>query len=146
MDFFDRLNKELKKLGIDFDIFNDFEIKSNFKGIDRLSYDLLLSNPHIGLGPYERNRGIFFPPKHKELADIITIKSVHGAREAVRKIKALLRKGKYTLKQLRAALILAGVRAKVIAKTRARDASVKRRLLQVAKIYLNAAKRLGKEK
>jgi hypothetical protein len=144
MDIFKKLEGELKNLGIKEDLFKDFEVKSAWSDIDKLSYDLLFSNPHIGMGSYE-HRGIFFPPKHKELADIITIKSVSGAREAVRKIKALLRRGKYTLKQLRAALILAGVRAKVIAKTRAVSAAVKRRLLQVAKIYLNAAKRLGKK-
>ncbi len=145
MKIFDKMDKELRKLGLDWDFFGDFEIKSNWRDVNKLSYNLLFSNPHIGLEPVEK-RGIFFPPKHKELADIITIKSISGAREAVRKIKALLRKRKYTLKQLRAALILAGARARVIAKTRAKDPAVKRRLLQVANIYLNAAKRLGKEK
>jgi hypothetical protein len=144
MNIFKKLDEELKNLGIKEDLFKDFEVKSILSEIDKLSYDLLFSNPHIGAGALE-HRGIFFPPKHKELADIITIKSVSGAREAVRKINALLRKGKYTLKQLRAALILAGVRAKVIAKTRAVSSAVKRRLLQVAKIYLNAAKRLGEK-
>ena len=131
IDIFEELEKELNR------------IRSRYKKFDKLGFEFLFSNPHIGVKP--EHGGIFFPAKHKELSDIITIKSVSGAREAVRKIKALLRKRKYTVKQLRAALILAGARAKVIAKTKAKDPKVKRRLLQVAKIYLNAAKRLGKK-
>jgi hypothetical protein len=127
------------------DIFGGLEKKSRSrqKNFDIFGFESLFSNSHIRVKS-ERD-GIFFPAKHKELSNIITIKSVSGAREAVRKIKALLRKRKYSAKQLRAALILAGARAKVIAKTKAKDPKVKRRLLQVAKIYLNAAKRLGKK-
>jgi len=127
MNIFKKLEKELRSLNFD------------------IGFDFTFDNSHDS-SILRSKKGIFFPPKHKELANIITIKSVSGARKAVRKIKALLRKGKYKLKQLRAALNLAGVRAKVIAKTKAKNPSVKRRLLQVSKIYLNAAKKLGKEK
>jgi hypothetical protein len=143
MSIFKSLEKELKNLGLNEDLFGDFKINSNRNYFD-IDFGFSFGNSHNSSNSRSR-KGIFFPAKHKELADIITIKSVHGARRAVRKIKSLLRKRKYSLKQLRASLILAGVRAKVIAKTRARDPAVKRRLLQVAKIYLSEAKKLGKK-
>jgi hypothetical protein len=125
----------------------DGEVLKLFDKVDFLSNSLLFKNSNPGKTKKSKTKGsknvnsIFFPPKHKKLSKIISIVSPEEARKAVRKIKQLVGKG-YTKKQLRASLILAGARAKVLAKSPHISAKEKRELKKVAEIYFNGAKSL----
>ncbi len=95
----------------------------------------------MGKRKKSKKRGIFFPAKHRKLAEIVTIESPAKARKAVKKLKRLIGKG-YTKKQIRGAMIIAYARAKALAKKKGISAKEKRELRQIAKIYLKAARSL----
>lgn len=84
-------------------------------------------------------RRLFFEPKHKKIADIISIKSVEEAKKSIKKILELAKKNirKYTPKQWRGFLILAGVRAKLLAKKKDISPEKRKEKLKIAKLYLD---------
>ncbi len=85
-----------------------------------------------------RRRGLFYKkPRHKDLAEIVTLESPRRARRAARKLKeefedARTRKRKVTIKR---ATVLAANRAKAARKRRNLSKKEKRELEEIAKIY-----------
>ncbi len=84
--------------------------------------------------------GLFKPPRHKDLAKIVTFESVSGARQAARKLKQLFKNASCERKLiiLRATQYAAN-RAKAGAKNPKFSASTKRKWLQVSRIYEKAS-------
>ena len=97
-------------------------------------------------------KGLFKPPKHKWIADIVTFESPTKARKAAKALVSYLssgRKGKMKIGKTRA---LAIVRALNYASNRAEAASrnpklkpaTKRELREISKIYKNAAEKASR--
>jgi len=122
----------------------DLSVLKTFKDVDEFANALLfkkkIKNNINNSNPIGKNT-IFFPPKHKKLSKIVSIVSPSEAKKSVEKIKKLVGKG-YTKKQLRASLILAGVRAKLLAKKPNISSKEKQELKKVAEIYFKGAKQI----
>ena len=96
--------------------------------------------------------GLFAPPRHKWLADIVSFKNPTKARESVRRlIKGLERGriGKMKIGEERALTILRGIkyaenRAKAAAKKRDLSAKERREFKKIAEIYDKAYERARK--
>jgi len=78
-----------------------------------------------------RRKTIFFPPRHKKLADIISIESPAAFRESIRKLK---RMGIGATEKR--ALVLAQNRAKAMLKKRSLSAKERRELQAIARMRL----------
>jgi hypothetical protein len=78
-----------------------------------------------------RRRTIFFPPRNKKLADIISIESAAVFKESIRR----LQRGGLTATEKRA-LVLAQNRAKAMLKKRSLSANERRQLESIARIPL----------
>ena len=78
-----------------------------------------------------RRKTIFFPPRNRKLADIISIESPAAFRESIRKLK---RMGLDT--RAKRALVLAQNRAKAMLKKKSLSAKERRQLAQIARIPL----------
>lgn len=97
-------------------------------------------------------RGLFKPPKHKWLADIVSFKSITAARKsAQRLLKALKRKriagrkiGRKTALVIVRALYYAANRAKAAAKRKGLSARERKQLLGVSKVYRKAGEKASK--
>lgn len=81
--------------------------------------------------PRGRRRTIFFPPRHKKLADIISIESPAAFRESIRR---LTRVGIGATEKR--ALVLAQNRAKAMLKKRNLSAKERRELATIARMPL----------
>jgi hypothetical protein len=92
-------------------------------------------------------RTIFFPAKHKDLAEIITIRSPKEAREAVRKLAEWANDDVNRVRTAIRAATLAANRALVSTRRKVRPLSPEERkeMLEVASIYRSATKRLSKK-
>ncbi|PYO52053.1 MAG: hypothetical protein DMD84_10970 [Candidatus Rokuibacteriota bacterium] len=78
-----------------------------------------------------RRKTIFFPPRHKKLADIISIESPAAFRESIRKLK---RMGIGATEKR--ALVLAQNRAKAMLKKRSLSEKERRELQAISRIRL----------
>ena len=92
----------------------------------------------------KRKKTMFFPPRHKAIAKIISIEDPKKARKAV---KTLLRKAKKTKRRstkvlIKRSMVLAANRAAASAKRKRLSAKERRELRTVARIYRNAAKKV----
>jgi hypothetical protein len=85
-----------------------------------------------------RRRTIFFPPRRKTLADIISIASPAAFRESIRQLK----RGGITATEKRA-LVLARNRAKAMLKKRSLSARERKELEAIARMPLPAVTRPG---
>ena len=83
-----------------------------------------------------RRRTIFFPPRHKKLADIISIESPAAFRESIRRLK---RMGIGPTEKR--ALVLAQNRAKAMLKKRNLSAKERRELQAIARMPLPAVEK-----
>jgi hypothetical protein len=91
--------------------------------------------------------GLFKPPKHKWLAEIISFETPSKARKSAKRLLNALRRGRIhgrrigrrTALTILKALVYAANRAKASAKRRNLSRKEKHELLQVAKIYRKAA-------
>jgi hypothetical protein len=90
------------------------------------------------------NKTIFFPPKSKSLAKIITIKSPKGAREASRKLVARFRrlKTRPAKRRTKRAVVLAANRAAASRKRKNLSAKERKQMLKVERIYRVAASKM----
>jgi len=97
--------------------------------------------------PGRGGRTIFFPPKHKELAEIITIRSPEEAREAVRKLGEWADDDPNRVRTAIRSATLAANRALVSTKRKTRPLSPeeKKEMLQVAEIYRSYTRVLSKK-
>jgi len=91
-----------------------------------------------------RNGGMFSPPRHKDLAKIVTFESISAARKAAATLlkmfkSARTKKRKVTIKR---ATVLAANRARVLARSHRIHASTKKRLREIARIYERAAEKM----
>ncbi|RLE45442.1 hypothetical protein DRJ25_05670 [Candidatus Woesearchaeota archaeon] len=91
-----------------------------------------------------RKKTMFFPPRHKKIAAIISIEDPKKARKAV---KTLLRRAKKTNRRktkvlIKRCMILAANRAEASAKRRNITKKEKRELRTVANIYRRAAREI----
>jgi hypothetical protein len=98
-------------------------------------------------GPGRRGRTMFFPPKHKALADIITIRSPEEAKEAVRKLGEWADDDPDRVRTAIRSATLAANRAMVSTKRRTRPLSREemKEMLQVAEIYRSYVRVLSKK-
>src|SRR6202171_3787918 len=96
--------------------------------------------------PGRGGRTIFFPPKHKTLAEIITIRSPEEAREAVRKLGEWADDDPVRVRTAIRSATLAANRALVSTKRRTRPLSREemKEMLQVADIYRSYTRQLSK--
>jgi hypothetical protein len=85
-----------------------------------------------------RRRTIFFPPRNKKLADIISIESPAAFKESIRR----LQRGGLTATEKRA-LVLAQNRAKAMLKKRSVSANERRQLESIARIPLPPVTRIA---
>jgi len=87
-----------------------------------------------------RRRTIFFPPKYKKYAKIITIANPRDARKAANKMLVEFRKAKTRAKKVRLKkmVVLAANRAKVIAKSGRVSPKERREMMQVYRVYREA--------
>jgi len=92
----------------------------------------------------KRTKTMFYsPPRHKWLANIITIRTPAEARKAAKKLLAMAKKAPRAKKVLiKKAMVLARNRALAMAKKRNLSAKEKRELRLVAKIYERAYKQI----
>ena len=95
-----------------------------------------------------KKKSIFFKAKHPKLVKIISIKSLRDASNSVKKIKKMANRGhsSFSKKQLRGALILAGVRARALANKKNIGRRERKKLKEIAEIYLKGAKDLHTHK
>ena len=80
--------------------------------------------------------GLFKPPSHQWLAEIVTFESITGAMEAARRLKNIFKRSSLSKKLtiLRATQYAAN-RARAFAKRKDLSPEVRRRLLRIAQIY-----------
>ena len=95
----------------------------------------------IGTSMRKKKGDLFKPPKHKDLAQIVTFESLSGAEQAVKKLKRLFesaktRKRKLTI--LRSTKYAAN-RARAGAKNPKFSPQTKRKWLKIAEIYEKAS-------
>jgi hypothetical protein len=97
--------------------------------------------------PGRRGRTIFFPAKHKTLAEIITIRSPEEAREAVRKLGEWADDDPDRVRTAIRSATLAANRALVSTRRRTRPLSPQERkeMLQVAEVYRSYTRQLSKK-
>jgi hypothetical protein len=97
--------------------------------------------------PGRGGKTIFFPPKHKALAEIITIRSPQEAREAVRKLGEWADDDPNRVRTAIRSATLAANRALVSTRRKTRPLSREemREMLQVAEIYRSYTKFLSKK-
>jgi hypothetical protein len=97
--------------------------------------------------PGRGGKTIFFPPKHKDLAEIITIRSPQEAREAVRKLGEWADDDPNRVRTAIRSATLAANRALVSTRRKTRPLSREemREMLQVAEIYRSYTKFLSKK-
>ena len=81
--------------------------------------------------PRGRRKTIFFPPRHKTLADIISIESPAAFRQSIRRLKQL-----GIGPREKRALVLAQNRAKAMLKKRTLSAKERRELQSIARMPL----------
>jgi len=95
----------------------------------------------------QSGRTIFFPARHKELAEIITIRSPKEAREAVRKLAEWADDDVGRVRTAIRAATLAANRALVSTRRKTRPLSPQERkeMLQVAEIYRRQTRRLSEK-
>ena len=86
--------------------------------------------------PRGRRRTIFFPPRHKKLADIISIESPAAFRESIRRLKRV----GIGAREKRA-LVLAQNRAKAMVRKRNLSPSERRQLRSIARMPLPAVEK-----
>jgi len=99
-----------------------------------------------------RKGGLFKPPRHKWLADIITFKSPSAARKAASKLTSALKRrrlgrkkiGKKTALIIERALNYAANRAKASARRKALSAKERKELKEISEIYRRATERAKK--
>jgi hypothetical protein len=98
-------------------------------------------------GAARPGRTIFFPPKHKALAEIITIRSPEEAREAVRKLGEWADDDPDRVRTAIRSATLAANRALVSTRRRTRPLSPeeKKEMLQVAEVYRGYTRLLSKK-
>ena len=97
-------------------------------------------------------RGLFKPPKHRWLAEIVTFKTPKAAREAARKlVNALKRRrlgsrriGRKTALTIARALNYAANRAAAAARSPKLSAKERRELVKISQIYRRAAEQAFK--
>jgi hypothetical protein len=104
-----------------------------------------LAQPTARPGP--RGRTIFFPPKDKTLADIITIRSPEGAKESVRQLDEWADDNPDRVRKAIRSATLAANRAEASTKRKTRPLSPKEReeMLQVAQIYRGFVRTLSEK-
>jgi hypothetical protein len=78
-----------------------------------------------------RRKTIFFPPKHRKLADIITIESPAAFRESIRKLKKM----GISAREKRA-LVLAQNRARAMLKKKSLSPRERKELQEIARMRL----------
>ena len=78
---------------------------------------------------------LFFPPKNKEIAEIIRIDSPKNAKKSVKQLAKLIDSGKLTIDKAIKYVTLAGNRAKAGAKRKNLSRKEKQELKEVAEIY-----------
>ena len=105
------------------------------------------SRTGAGARPGRGGRTIFFPPKHKALAEIITIRSPEEAREAVRKLGEWADDDPNRVRTAIRSATLAANRALVSTRRKTRPLSREemREMLQVAEIYRSYTRFLSKK-
>ena len=89
--------------------------------------------------------GLFRPPRHKDLAEIVSFRSVEEARKAARVLKRLYLRARSRERRLTIlrAVVLAANRARVFAERHPNiSPEVRERLLKVSKVYRRLADRL----
>jgi hypothetical protein len=131
-DFFDLELPAFKPLKRPESVF-DSEIKNVFHSVDGLANSILFKNK-----VKSSKNTIFFPARHKKLSKAISIVSVKEAKQSIKKIKKMVGKG-YTRRQLKASLILAGVRARALSKKPTISTRERQELKKVADVYLKGA-------
>jgi len=94
----------------------------------------------------KRGGGLFKPPKHKDLARIVTFESVKDAEKAAKRLKELFRKTRNCKRKLiiYKATMYAANRAKAGAKNPKFSIATKRKWRKVSRIYAQAAKWMQK--
>jgi len=92
----------------------------------------------------KRGRGLFKPPRWKYLAQIITFENPEAARGAVKELLREFRQAKTRAKKrrIKQATIYAANRARASAKRKNLSPRERRELLQIARIYERAARRM----
>lgn len=95
--------------------------------------------------PGPGGRTIFFPPKDKTLADIITIRSPEEAREAIRKLQQWADDNPDRVRKAIRSATLAANRAEVSTRRKTRPLSQRERkeMLEVAQLYRSAVETLS---
>ena len=91
----------------------------------------------IGKSMRKKKGDLFKPPKHKDLARIVTFESIHGAEQACRKLERLFKSAKTKKKKLTIlrATQYATNRARAGAKNPKFSPQTKRKWLEIAEIY-----------
>ena len=92
-----------------------------------------------------RRIGMFLPARHRYLSEIVTFRSITGAKEAARKLRHLYDEAKTRQKKLTIlrAVVLAANRAEVAAKRHPSfSPEVRRRWERIAQIYRSLAEEL----
>ena len=95
-----------------------------------------------------RRIGMFLPARHRYLSEIVTFRSITGAREAARQLRRLYDEAKTRQKKLTIlrAVVLAANRAEVAAKRHPSfSPEVRRRWKRIAQIYRSLAEELKRE-
>ena len=90
-----------------------------------------------------RRRTLFFPPRHRKIAEIISIESPKKARHAVKTLLRMAKKAPHRRKVLiKRSIVLAANRAEAASKKRNLSRREKKELKTVAKIYRTAARKI----
>jgi len=91
-----------------------------------------------------RRKTIFFPPKYKKYAKIITIANPRDARKAANKMVKEFRKAKTRAKKVRLKkmVVLAANRAKALLKKKNISPKERSETMQVYRIYREAAEKM----
>ncbi len=93
-----------------------------------------------------KRKGLFFPAKNKEMADIIRMDSVKGARESISKLRKLIDKGEITIDEAIKYVTCVANRASVQQKRKSLSKKEKNEFKRIASIYNEFKENLKKAK
>ena len=91
-------------------------------------------------------RGLFFPPKNKEIAEIVKIDSPKSAKKSVKQLAGLIDKGKITIDQAIKYVTLAANRSKAALNRKNLSKKEKQEFKKVTEIYNDFKENLKKAK
>jgi len=94
----------------------------------------------------DRDKGLFRPARNKEIADIVRMDSVKGAKQSIAQLKKLIDKGVITIDEAIKYVTCVANRASVQINRKNLSSKEKKEFRKIAKIYNDFKDRLKKAK